>query len=328
MSEFLKVFKRVIGGSTLKDYARSHVLMHAAALTAMEGTSKKSLEIVQESVFNKIVRRLRKENAAFIAEFRKGDAERSKLPHVRSNKVWVCWLQGIGQAPDIVKRCYSSLLDHLTDREIILLSKDNYRDWVTFPDYIQEKIDQGIIGSAHASDLLRLELLEHYGGTWIDATIFCSGNDIPDYIWNSDLFLYQIMRPGLDGHAQRTSNWFITACTNEPVLRLVKELLYRYWQNHNRAVDYYIFHDFLELAIETYPEIWKKVVPVSSSIPHILLFRLEDPYDDKIWQAAKKMTPFHKLSWKFTDEQLENMKQPGTFYRVVLFDEKKGLTPG
>ena len=89
MSEFLKVFKRVIGGSMVKEYAKSHVLMHAAALTAIEGTSEKSLEIVEVSVFNKIVRRLRKENAAFIAEFKKGDAERSKLPHVHSNKVWV-----------------------------------------------------------------------------------------------------------------------------------------------------------------------------------------------------------------------------------------------
>ena len=318
MSDFGKIFKKVNGGKVLKEYAQSHVLFHALALTAIEGTSKKSLEIVRESVSNKVVKRLRKQYAPFITEFKKGDAERAKLPHDHSNKVWVCWLQGMEEAPTIVRKCYQSLLDNLDDREIVLLTNENYKDWVTFPSHIQEKIENGTISKAHMSDYLRLELLEHYGGTWIDATILCTGSDVPDYIWNSDLFIYQIMKPGLDGHAARTSNWFITATTNNPILCLTKEMLYEYWKKNNRAVDYFIFHDMIELAIEAYPEEWMKVVPVSSSIPHILLLRFAEKYDEKVWKATKEMTPFHKLSWKFSDEQLAEMEKPGTFYDVVI----------
>lgn len=318
MSDFGKIFKKVNGGKVLKEYAQSHVLFHALALTAIEGTSKKSLEIVRESVSNKVVKRLRKQYAPFIAEFKKGDAERAKLPHDHSNKVWVCWLQGLEEAPTIVKKCYQSLLDNLDDREIVLLTNENYKDWVTFPSHIQEKIEDGTISKAHMSDYLRLELLEHYGGTWIDATILCTGSDVPDYIWNSDLFIYQIMKPGLDGHAARTSNWFITATTNNPILCLTKEMLYEYWKKNNRAVDYFIFHDMIELAIEAYPEEWMKVVPVSSSIPHILLLRFAEKYDENVWEATKEMTPFHKLSWKFSDEQLAEMEKPGTFYDVII----------
>lgn len=41
-----------------------------------------------------------------------------------------------------------------------------------FPKYIEEKWKRGVITHTHMTDLLRLELLIRYGGTWIDATVF------------------------------------------------------------------------------------------------------------------------------------------------------------
>ena len=54
MSELHRLYKKVNGGKVLKEYAQSHVLIHALTMTALQGTSKKSLEIVRESVNNKI----------------------------------------------------------------------------------------------------------------------------------------------------------------------------------------------------------------------------------------------------------------------------------
>ena len=319
MKQFIKLFKKVNGANILKQYLYAHVLIYSLLMTFVNGFSKKSLEIVRLSVGNKIVKRLRRKYKQFILEYKeKNDKRIKRLSHEHSNKVWVCWLQGMKTAPEIVKRCYQSLLDNLDDREIILLTNDNYKNWVTFPDHIQQKIDNGTITRTHMTDMLRLELLEHYGGTWIDATVFCTGKNIPGYIWDSDLFIYQCMKPGLDGHATRTSSWFITACTNHPIIMLAKELLYEYWKTNNRMVDYFLIHDFIEIAIEAYPEEWMRVVPVSNSIPHILLLRLDEPYNEQVWEATKEMTPFHKLSWKFTQEQITAMKCIGTFYNIIV----------
>lgn len=319
MSQFLKIFKKVNGAKMLKQYAYAHVLLYSLWTTLTLGFSKKSLEIVRLAVGNKVVKRLRKKYRPFINEYKKQNDERiAKLPHEHSKYVWVCWLQGIDDAPLIVKKCYQSLFDNLDDREIVLLTEENYKDWVSFPEHIQKKIDSGIITRTHMSDFLRLELLEHYGGTWIDATVYCSGKNIPAYIWDSDFFIYQCMKPGLDGHASRTSSWFITACTNHPIVLLVKELLYEYWKTHNDMVDYFLIHDMVELAIEAYPEEWMKVVPFSSSVPHILLLRFAEKYDENVWSAAKEMTPFHKLSWKFSDEQMKAFEQEGTFYSQCI----------
>lgn len=76
-----------------------------------------------------------------------------------SNKVWVCWLQGIDNAPELVKTCFASLCKYLKDREIVLLTNENIHDYVQLPVFIEEKHKRGIIPVAQYTDLLRLELL-------------------------------------------------------------------------------------------------------------------------------------------------------------------------
>jgi len=264
------------------------------------------------------VRKLRKKYRRFISAYTSGHQPQQQS---RSNKVWVCWFQGMENAPPLVQRCYASLQENLPDRQIILLTQDNYRQYVTLPDYIEEKAAKGIIPKAQYSDLLRLELLIRHGGTWIDSTVLCSGKNIPDYMLNSDLFMFQSLKPGLDGHATRISNWFITACTNHPLLLLTQALLYEYWKKHNSLLDYFIFHDLFELAIEAYPQQWEKVVPFSNAVPHILLLRLFEHYDPVVWSSICNMTPFHKLSYKFNQEQ---ESEPDTYYTQLIVSTQQG----
>ena len=312
MKAFVKLFRKVGGKEILGQYRRAHVLLFALVQTALQGFSKKSLEIVRLSVKNRLLKKLRKKYRAPIAQFKQ---QYPPQPRQRSNKVWVCWLQGMETAPELVKTCYRSLQQHLHGREIVLLTEQNYRDYVSFPPYLQQKIDCGIISKTHLSDLLRLELLTNHGGTWIDATVFCSGKKIPDYLLDCDLFFFQNLKPGLDGHATCASTWLITSCTHHPILELTRALLYEYWKKADSLIDYFLFHDFLQLAIEAYPEEWSKVVPFSNSTPHILLLRLFEPYDQTLWNAVKEMTPFHKLTYKFDPQQAQ---LADTYYNVIL----------
>lgn len=311
---FSKVFKKVDGFKVLKQYLSARVLLFAIFQILTQGTSKKSLEIVRNSVDNKILSKLRKKYKKFIRE-NKEKISQNSINREHSNKVWFLWLQGIEQAPDIVKICYSSVQKNLGARELIFLTDENYRDYILFPDYIQKKIDSGIITKTHMSDLLRLELLTRYGGTWIDATVYLSSSNIPHYMLDSDLFLFQKLKPALDGNPKSISSWYITSCTKNPILVLAKELLYEYWKKEIRLIDYFLMHNFIELAIETYPSEWKKVVPFSSSTPHILLLRLFDEYDRVIWDSVMSQTSIHKLTYKFKDDQINNYNK---FFNKVV----------
>ncbi|HFU3701879.1 TPA: capsular polysaccharide synthesis protein [Streptococcus suis] len=311
---FLNIFKKVNGFNVIKQYAKSRVLIFALVQILTQGTSKKSLEIVRNSVDNKIINRLRKKYKNYILDNKEMILQESSKREY-SDKIWFLWLQGIEQAPEIVKICYNSIHQNLDNHELILLTDKNYRDFITFPDYIQEKIDLGIITKTHLSDLLRLELLTKYGGTWIDATVYISSSNFPNYMLKSDLFFFQKLKPGLDGNPRTISSWYITSCSNNPILLLAKGLLFEYWKNNNYLIDYFLLHDFIELAIETYPDEWKKVVPFSSSTPHILLLRLFDEYDEEIWNSVKSQTPLHKLTYKYTTVDTQRL---GTFYRKII----------
>lgn len=312
MKKFIQLFRKVGGWDVLGQYWRAHVLLFAMVQTLLLGFSKKSLEILRLAVNNRVLCKLRKKYHSFIAAYK---MSAQPLERMRSNKVWVCWFQGMDSAPELVQQCYASLQAHLTDREIILLTEENYREYVDFPDYIVKKAEVGIIPKAQFSDLLRLALLIRYGGTWIDSTVFCAGKNIPEYMLDSDLFMFQNLKPGLDGHATCISNWFITACTNHPLLLLTQALLYEYWKKHDGLINYFIFHDFFQLAVEAYPEEWEKVVPFSNATPHILLLRLFETFDDRIWNAVREMTPFHKLTYKF---DIADTKRENTYYAYLM----------
>ncbi len=314
MGNFIKLFNKVGGKAVLRQYSRSRVLGYALMQTAMNGFSKKDLEIVRLAVDNRVYKRLKRKYRKFITQYvQEHPAQECVQKH--NPTIWTCWFQGMDQAPDVVQKCHASVRRHITDRSIVVLSEDNFQDYVTFPDYITEKYQKGIISKAHYADLLRIELLYQYGGTWVDSTVFCSDAPFQPYILDSELFLFQTLKPGLDGHCRNISNWLMTAYAGNPIIGLVRALLHEYWRTHNYTVDYFFFHDFFTMAIEAYPQVWSKVVPLSNSIPHILLLRLFEPYDSQIWDGVRAQTSFHKLTYKFTPEQAALAQ---TYYTEIL----------
>ena len=312
-----EVFEKQGGMNLLKQYWNGGAFFTAAGELMLLGKDKKALEILRLSAQYKTKKNLEKKYKRKIDEFQLHYAD-DKL-HEVSDKVWVCWFQGLDNAPALVKKCYESLKQNLTDREIILITSDNMCDYVKFPEFILEKWKAGQITHTHMTDLLRLELLIQYGGMWVDATVLCTSKreEIPDYFFNSDLFLYQILKPGRDGQAQPISRWLISAKTNNKILMMARYLCYEYWKKNNEMVDYFLFHDFVMISLEQNEEDWKKIIPRDNAAPHMLLLRLFDKYDEDTWDAIKEQTPFHKLTYKFNSKSLE---EKGTYYDFLLRD--------
>ncbi|GJM57545.1 capsular polysaccharide synthesis protein [Erysipelotrichaceae bacterium 66-17] len=312
MKAILDKFHKYNALNYIKQFSANHLLIYSTILAFMLGFSKKALEILRLAVSNKILNRLKKKYKKYTEEYIKND--HSSYNGITSNKVWVCWFQGFDNAPELVKKCILSQQKNLKNKEFIILTEKNYSEYVEFPDFIVEKINKGVITKTHLSDLLRLELLKKYGGTWIDATVYVSGK-IPDYMLESDLFVFQDLKPGLDGHCTALSSWFITAKIQNPIISLTLNLLYEYWKTHDKMIDYFLLHDFFQIAIEAYPGEWDKVIPFSNATPHILLLRLFENYNKEVWTATKNQTPIHKLSYKFNDEQF---LKTGTYYYEIF----------
>lgn len=308
-------FEKQGGFNLIKQYFKGGTLFTAVCEFLLLGKDKKALEILRLSTQFKTKKKLYKKYRKFIDDYAK-ELSKEDLEHTASDYVWVCWFQGIDNAPDLVKICYKSLKDNLKSKKIILITKENIGEYAQFPQYVMDKWNRGQITDTHMTDLLRLELLIRYGGTWIDATVLCTEKEenIPSYFFNSDLFFYQTLKPGRDGLSQYMSSWLISAKTNNRVLKLTRHLCYLYWQKNNNMVDYFLLHDFMSIALDYYKDDWDKVIPRDNSAPHMLLLRLFDKYDYEMWNAIKMQTPFHKLTYKFDDS---NVNINDSYYKIV-----------
>ena len=315
MAGLKETFKQQGGINLIKQYWQSKSFFTAVGEFFLLGKSRTALEILRLSTQLKAKQKLEKQYKSELIKF---DKEYDvSLPHKVSNKVWICWFQGIENAPELVKCCVESIRKNLISKEIIVITAENMLNYVQFPSFIMEKWENGQITYTHMTDLLRLELLIKYGGTWIDATVFCSAKEdnISPYFLNSDLFFFQSLKPGRDGHSHINSSWYITAKSNSKYLMACRHLCYEYWKEHNSMVDYFLLHDFMSICLEFYPEIAKAIVPRDNATPHILLLRLFDEYNEEMWEAINQQTPFHKLSYKF-DASKKELK--GTYYKALF----------
>lgn len=232
--------------------------------------------------------------------------------HEKTNIIWICWLQGEENAPELIKVCIRSIRKYNPNKKIIILDEKTLSKYATFPNYILEKRAKGIISNTHFSDLLRAQILVTYGGTWMDATLLCT--DVPqDYLTNSALFVY---RTFYDNHSQNpivASSWFLSAEKNNDILTATRDMLFSYWEKHNTLMNYYLFHIFFTIATKKYSEQWEAVPKLSNANPHFLQFELKKQFNQELFDQVRKISPIHKLTYKGLEQTDKN-----SFYRRLL----------
>lgn len=216
--------------------------------------------------------------------------------HEFSNKVWVCWFQGYEAAPPLVKACINSMHRVMPGKEIIILTRNNYKQYIELPDYIEKKFEKGKIGMAHFSDLLRISLLAKWGGMWIDSTALCTNEEFFKYASKQHLFVFKQLNLGNQGEAPIiASNWFISSEIGNPIVTLTRNLLYEYWKDYDYAINYFVFHLFFAMACRRYRNEWESIPAFNNSSPHMLMFELKKDYSAERWEQLMKMSGIHKL---------------------------------
>lgn len=229
----------------------------------------------------------------------------------RSNKIWTCWLQGVENAPILVKKCIESIKNNFKDEEVIVITEENYQNYIHIPDYIVNKWKNGIISNAHFSDIIRIYLLTEYGGVWMDSTVYILSSNIPKYFYESPLFVFSNMKRN---SLINISNWYICAYSHNLILEKVKELLTEYWKKENCAIHYFIFHMFFKMASDEYKDEWEKVPKFSNIQPHLLSSEILTKYDLDREKQISNACPIQKLNYKLDiTKDISN-----SFYRKII----------
>jgi len=218
----------------------------------------------------------------------------------KENKtIWICWFQGMENAPKIVKKCYESICKTFKGYEVVVITEDNYNNYVDIPNYIIRKRKNNLITNAHFSDIIRIELLANRGGIWIDSTVYSTSKEVPKYLIENDMFVFKEVNLNRgDVPSIVASSWFMKSNSGNPIILLTRDLIREYWKKHNILLDYFLLHLFFSMATKKYKSIWDNIPTYNNINPHIMQFELKNNYVKERFEYYKSISDFHKLTFK------------------------------
>lgn len=218
-----------------------------------------------------------------------------------NNTIWMFWWQGENQMPLIVRRCIQSVKQHALGYNIVIITSDNINNYVTLPDSIMKKVGNNLTYTQF-SDIVRLSLLNAYGGGWIDATLMLT-DDLPNYVKESDFFTIKNQEKEFYCvSSYRWTNGFMFAKKGCPIIQDLCRLFFHYWENYNDRIDYFLLDycwDYLYRKDISYKKLIDNVeISNPKMFEHGFLEYADKPYDVNVFNSIVKDTWCHKLSYK------------------------------
>lgn len=198
--------------------------------------------------------------------------------------IWVCWFQGVENAPELVRCCIDSF-HRIPEKTVILVDKDNFKNYVSLPVTILNKLYSGAISLTAFSEILRVELLSTYGGMWLDSTMF-----IPKEL-KIDYARYKFFSPVEKEKVEEFELFglfpmFFIYCEAgyEPIVN-IRNYILNYWEVSDVQIDYFLIDYFFRYEY-LHNEIFRNDVdslPVLGKNLHSLeLYYLDEQYNEKI----------------------------------------------
>ena len=174
----------------------------------------------------------------------------------REDTIWVFWWQGYSDIPENVRVCINSIKSNSKKHCVVLVDKYNIHRYLDLPELYYEKLKTGKFNLTHFSDIVRVNLLNKYGGIWFDASIILT-NSIDEDVYS---YKFYTVKHGLysDYHVSKGlwACFAIFSGKSNPLFSLLSELFNSYWRDHDFLVCYLLIDAFIAIAYEKLP--WVK----------------------------------------------------------------------
>lgn len=222
-------------------------------------------------------------------------------PKISSKKIKVfTYWDNENNLPDIVKICRKSLYKYIsTDKfELIILNSENYKEWVSFrKNEIKAEITQ-----AHFTDILRVKLLEKWGGFWIDATDLITQDfyQATYQICEQDQFIFVYS-------GSRTGSWFMYSKPNNLIISMVSEAITLWWEKKGYLTNYFMLHDIIEMLYwidNDYRQSWDKMLKIHPRNALVILNLYHKVESKEVFSEKLNNSFIHKLTYKYNKDNI------------------------
>lgn len=214
--------------------------------------------------------------------------------------IWIFWWQGIEDAPPVVKICIKSIDTYKGNHNINIITSDNIKDYVDIPNYIYEKLENGIITLTQFSDILRAQLLYQYGGIWMDSTILMVGEFPKDMYKKTFYTIHHQQRSEYHVCKGKWTGFFMASVPGNPIFKFLTAGFYEYWKTQECLIAYLLIDCFIAIGYENISDITKQIdeVPINNVGTLKMATCLNTIYKRKLFEGLCKDTSLHKLSNK------------------------------
>jgi hypothetical protein len=123
----------------------------------------------------------------------------------------------------------------------------------------------------------------------------------------------------MDKSILKHSSWWIASGKGSDIIRQTLLSMYRYWEHESYLLHYYLIHIIFSKIIEYNKQnlnIFRNMVYMNNSNPHLLQRLLAAPFDLNKWSEIKNISGVHKLTYK----QNFHIDNSYTFYDALLED--------
>ena len=266
----------------------------------------------------------------FLEKYFEGELEYFTLQPKQNFKdqkiIWQYWGQGLAAAQqnETVKLCFASVDRFKGDYKVIRLDEESVKKYLDLPEFIWVKKKNSQFKPAFFADLIRLALLDVYGGIWLDATILLTA-PIDSTILKQDFFMFH-----RDNNTQNKNEWenfnadyfgwgddhyvnvlnsFIIAKKNNQIVHICFDIMMNYWRTQNSIPHYFIFQImFNELCKKNIFE--QDMLILDDTLPHLLQIVMNLEFDSKVYEGILKKIMVHKLNYT-------NIMIPNSFYEHI-----------
>ena len=209
-------------------------------------------------------------------------------------QIYYGWLQGEENLPLLARCCYNSWKMNAGAYKITFIDEKNYSDYVEIPQYIYEKFKAGKMKPAHFTDVIRINLLERYGGLWLDATILMT-EPLENYkkLLKLPFFTQKFTHEKNNEHPITKSfaayssyaRWggFIqgSSVLHNPLFAFMKDFYNEYWRDFDEIIDYVLMDFMIDIAYDNIPAVKREIdeVPINNENVWTLSPYLNTPYE-------------------------------------------------
>ena len=174
----------------------------------------------------------------FIEHFPEGLSGLNNPVKENQSKAWTCWWQGEEHAPELVKCCWQSQKMNLPPgTEFVVITEENYRDYIELPEYVLQKVEKGSITLTTLSDIIRAALLYKYGGFWLDATLLIL-KPLPKEILEYSLYTRTLPETQYCTNVV-WADWFLYAKSGNKLFQFLEEAFFYYFSVHD-SIKYFL----------------------------------------------------------------------------------------